>query len=132
MSVRYRNLVFILVMGLVLIGCTGRTTLKRGWVETSGFSHLNVRYNYFDGIESRSFRAGEGEDIDLQAEVDVEEGTLTIRLLDPNGDSIWEESTSEDAQFSLSVEAERKGRYKLVMEGETAEGGFELDWEIKD
>jgi hypothetical protein len=132
MNTRVRNLIIIFAVSLILVGCTGSSTLKRGWVETSGLSHRNVRYNYFDGTERQTIRAKKGADIDLKAEVDVDDGTLAVRLLDPRGDMIWEEVYREDAQFSFSVEAEENGRYKLLVEGETAEGGFEIDWEVKD
>lgn len=122
----------VLLLALALVGCSGRSSLKRGWVETNGLSHLDIRYNYFEGIERRSFRAAEGQDINLEADLQVEDGALTVRLIDPSGELIWEESYSEDAEFSLAVEAERKGRYKLEMEGESAEGGFEIDWEVRD
>jgi len=122
----------VLLLALALVGCSGRSSLKRGWVETNGLSHLDIRYNYFEGIERRSFRAAEGQDINLEADLQVEDGALTVRLIDPSGELIWEESYSEDAEFSLAVEAEREGRYKLEMEGESAEGGFEIDWEVRD
>lgn len=122
----------ILLLALALVGCSGRSSLRRGWVETSGLSHLDIRYNYFEGVERRSFRAAEGQDINLEADLQVEEGALTVRLLDPSGELIWEESYTEDAEFSLAVEAERTGRYKLQVEGESAEGGFEMDWEVRD
>jgi hypothetical protein len=121
----------ILLLALALVGCSGRSSLRRGWVETSGLSHLDIRYNTFDGVERRSFRAAEGQDINLEAALQVEDGSLTVRLLDPSGELIWEESYTEDAEFSLAVEAERKGRYKLQVEGESAEGGFALDWEVR-
>lgn len=132
MTTRKKTLLILFVFSLILTGCTGRTTLKRGWVETGGLSHLNVRYHYFDGIERRTFRARAGADIHLQAELDVDEGTLAVRLLDPTNELIWENTYQEDDRFSLSVEAEDRGRYKLLVEGENAEGGFEVNWKVKD
>ena len=121
----------VVLLGTVLLGCSATSSLKRGWVETSGLSHTNVRYNYFDGVERMSFRAEKGDKIQLDFDLQVEEGSLAINLEDPDGDQVWSMTYQEDAEESASLNAPENGRYYLRVEGKATEGGYEIDWDVE-
>lgn len=126
------TLLFAVFLGITVFGCSGTSSLKRGWVETSGLSHANVRYNYFDGVERMSFRAEAGDKIQLDIDVQVEEGSLAINLEDPDGNEAWSKTYQEDAEGSASMIATEKGRYHLRVAGEETEGGYEISWDVED
>ncbi|MDZ7844667.1 MAG: hypothetical protein U5K99_07700 [Anaerolineales bacterium] len=119
----------ILILGTFLLGCSGESSLKKGWIETSGLKHSRVKYNYFDGVERKIFRAQPGETIHLDLEVEVDQGSLVVKLLDAQGELIWNETFQDDAQETVSIAASEGGRYQIRLEGEAAEGGFEFSWE---
>jgi methionine-rich copper-binding protein CopC len=119
------------LLAAFMFGCSGVSSLKKGWVETSGLRHANVRYHYFNGVEQMSFRASEGDDIQLDFEVQVEEGSLRIKLEGPDGNEVWSKSYQEDAEGSASMIAPEKGRYHLRVAGEETEGGYEISWDVE-
>jgi len=125
------TLLFVVFLGTTVLGCSAASSLKKGWVETSGLSHTNARYNYFDGVERMSFRAGEGDKIQLDVDIQVEEGSLALYLEDPDGNQIWARAFQEDAEESASLNAPQKGRYHLKVEGKAAEGGYEISWDVE-
>jgi methionine-rich copper-binding protein CopC len=118
-------------LAVFVFGCSGVSSLKKGWVETSGLRHTNVRYQYFDGVEQMSFRAAKGDEIQLDFEVQVEEGSLRIKLEGPDGNEVWSKSYQEDAEGSASMNAPEKGRYHLRVAGEETEGGYEISWGVE-
>lgn len=118
-------------LAVFVFGCSGVSSLKKGWVETSGLRHTNVRYHYFNGVEQMSFRAAEGDEIQLDFEVQVEEGSLRIKLEGPDGNEVWSKSYQEDAEGSASMNAPEKGRYHLRVAGEETEGGYEISWGVE-
>jgi hypothetical protein len=114
------------VAGLV-VGC-GRSSLRIGWRETSGLRHKTARYRSFDGLERASFRARSSESVELDYEVEVEEGTLTLTLTGPDGTTLWEETFEEDAADVLRLNASQSGRYQLRIEGDSTRGAFDVSW----
>ena len=85
----------------------------------------------FDGVERMSFRAEKGDKIQLDFDLQVEEGSLAINLEDPDGNQVWSMTYQEDAQESASLNAPQNGRYYLRVEGEAAEGGYEIGWDVE-
>lgn len=118
------------VVGL-MVGC-GRSDLRVGWLETSGLRHKTARYRSFDGLERASFRAQSGETIELDYEVEVERGTLTLTLTDPDGEPLWEETFQEDAADALRLSAPQSGRYRLRIEGDSTQGAFDISWQTEN
>lgn len=129
MNRHIKLLSLFLILGTFLLGCSGESSLKKGWIETSGLSHSRVNYNYFDGVERKTFRAQSGETIHLDLEVEVDEGSLAVQLLDPQGELMWKETFQDDAQETVSIAAPEGGRYQIRLEGEAAEGGYEFSWD---
>lgn len=123
--------VWLLTLVGLMIGC-GRSSLRVGWRETSGLRHKTARYRSFDGLERASFRAQAGESIELEYEVEVEEGMLTLTLTDPDGEPLWEETFEQDAADVLRLSAPRDGRYRLRIEGNSTRGAFNVSWQVGD
>ena len=122
--------VLFVVVGLVA-GC-GRSSLRIGWRETTGLRHRTARYRSFDGVERASFRVRSGDTIEVDYEVEVDEGTLTLGLTDPDGEPLWEETFQENAADVLRLNARRDGRYRIRIEGDSTRGAFDVSWQTMD
>jgi hypothetical protein len=124
----------VLVIGLaliVLVGCGGGFTC-RGCVENSVPGHLTYRYQYLNGTITRRVNTNEGGILTVDYQATVETGTLTMRVLDPDGKAVWEQTfnAGEDAASSVEVDLAQGGRYQLVVEAQETRGAFELDWQV--
>jgi len=122
--------VVVLILGGVLVGC-GRSGLRIGWLEAGGLRHKTARYRLFDGLERASFRAQSGETIEVDYEVDVERGTLTLILVSPEGERLWEEAFEQDAADTVHLSAPQSGRYRLHIEGDSTRGAFDVSWQTE-
>lgn len=129
-----RKLSSILLVGLtiaMLVGCA-RSTIKIGWSGTSRPGVKAYSYTTFNGREKSTFRAEEGEMIVLDYEVTVDKGSLTLRVENPDGESLWEESFEEDGEDSVEISVDTSGRHQIVIVGNDTGGSFDLSWEIEE
>ena len=132
MNLRNRTTLLILTLlwtSVLLIGC-GRSTVKVGWIGSSGPGYTGYRYITFDGLERATFRAEAGQNISLDYDFAVEKGTLTLEIVAPDGESLWERTYHEDADESVTLTAPQKGRYQVRLEGEATGGSFDLSWSV--
>ncbi len=122
----------MICISTVFMGCGRRSSsLKVGWVGSDVPGAIAYQYERFSGVERQSFRADAGESFVLDYNVEVEEGTLVLRLTAPDGDTRWERVLNEDGEESSTVTLEQDGRYRLEIEGQETQGAFALDWEIE-
>ena len=120
----------LLVVSGVLAGCGGRSTLKIGWRGSDARRRKWANYVSFSGVERASFRAQAGEVIRLDYDVEVEKGSLTIQLLDPDGEAAWEKTFEEGDADEVVVRVSQNGRYRLHIEGNETGGSYDVSWEI--
>jgi hypothetical protein len=130
-SLRGRWLILVISLGLVLIGCGGGFTCK-GCVETARPGYLNYRYQSFNGSITKQVNADAGVILTVNYQATVETGTLAMRVLNPEGEAVWEQTfdVGEDVANSVQVDMGRQGRYKLIVEGHQTRGAFEVDWQV--
>jgi len=121
----------LLLVSLLLAGC-GSSSVQVGWVESRQLATWRASYDTFDGIERTAFRAQEGQTISLDYDVTVEKGSLTLRLVAPDGESVWEKTYSQDGDESITLTAPQQGRYRLCVEGDGAGGSFGLSWRMAE
>ena len=117
----------LLLMSLLLVGC-GSSTVQVGWVASRQPGTWRASYDTFDGIERTTFSAEEGQTINLDYGMTVEKGSLTLRLVGPDGERVWEKTYSQDGNGSATLTAPQQGRYQLCVEGDGAGGSFDLSW----
>jgi len=122
------TLALLVVTGL-LVGCGG-TSLRIGWRESDRLNRSTARYVSFSGVERKGFRAEAGEMIEVDYDVEVEEGALTISLLDPQENRVFHRTFRERAADVESMSAPRSGRYKLRIEGEATKGSYDVSWDV--
>lgn len=93
-------------------------------------NHMEFDYDLFTGHEQKTFDLEQGQTMDLDYDLQVESGSLTLQFIDNSGMVSWEESFQDDAAGSATLNIDRDGLYKLSVSGEKAKGGFEIDWDL--
>ena len=120
----------LLLIPILLLSSCSRT--KIGWIEMNYADVFEASYRLFDGEERERINIDAGETFSLSYDINVKDGALSLRFLNPDGDSIWEETFLEDGEGIFDFTAEESGRYVLVVSGDNTEGNFDLTWDIND
>ena len=115
----------VLISALFLTSCS-RTQI--GWVATNLGNTFEASYRRFDGQEVETYQLESGESFSLSYDIEVDEGTLTLELVSPEDEPVWQESFSENAEDGFEFTPETTGRYKLLVIGDDTQGSFELNW----
>lgn len=122
-----------ILLGIFLIGTmllSSCSTTKVGWVGTNIGNTYRASYQRFDGREADRIRLRSNEPFSLDYEVEVEDGALTLQILAPGGDIVWEETFLVDAEDIFEFTPESSGRYTIRIEGDQTQGRFELNWDV--
>ena len=122
------TLVLSLMAGL-LVGCDS-SNVKISWSELSSSRQKNVSYASFNGMEQKTFRAKAGQAISLDCDVTVEKGSLLIKVVDPSGIVLWEETFRENTADTVTVIAPRNGFHTIRIKGQETGGSFDISWSI--
>jgi hypothetical protein len=115
----------VCLVGLLGAGCTNASIGSRG---TKGPGHIAYTYASFNGVERSTVSLDAGQTFDLHYKVDVQQGALSISLVDPNGSSVWNKRFVENATGSDTVTITSGGRYIVLIEGDQASGGYDVSW----
>jgi len=120
----------LLLMTSLLAGCSGSSTVKVGWVGSSDSVRMGYRYTTFDGVERKTFRAEAGQTMTFDYDVTVEKGALLLKVVAPDGESLWEETFSKDTTDTVTLTAPQNGLYTIRIEGQATGGSFDLSWSV--
>ena len=123
---------FLSLLLLLILFTLPACTRKVGWVETNIGNTFTARYRLFDGMQTDTIRLDAGESVILTYDIEVLEGSLTLQIEDPNGDSVWERTFNQNENSKLEFSSEMDGRYQINLIGYETEGSFDLQWEIVD
>jgi hypothetical protein len=126
-----RGLFLLFCLGLALVSCQPQF-ICRGCVENVSPGHVDYRYQYFDGPYTRTDNVKAGQTLTVDYTVSVEEGSLDIRILDPNMNVVWQQTfdTGANVTSSQQVSIQQSGRYQIVMDGHQTRGSFQIDWQV--
>ena len=125
----------LLLMTSLLVGC-GSSTVKVGWVGSSGPGHMGYsytmgyRYTTFDGVERKTFRLEAGQTITFDYDVTVEKGALLLKVVDPDGENLWETTFRKDAADTVTLTASQNGLHTVRIEGQATSGSFDISWSV--
>ncbi len=125
-----RKMVLIAVLTLailtVLTGCTeGRYTAIMS-LERNSENAMEMSYFSFDGYKQKSLNLDQGDELEITMEMTTDEGDLTISVIGPDGDVLYEaENIRERAQSTLV--ADKDGTYRIKIKG-NHKGGFKVSW----
>jgi len=121
-----RIIIATLIITTILL--TGCSKTQIGWASTNVGDTFQASYRRFDGQEIETYQLESGESFTLSYNIEVEEGSLTLEMFDPEDNLVWENTFSEDAQDSFAFTPETDGRYELRVIGDETQGSFELNW----
>ncbi len=115
----------LLLMTSLLAGC-GSSTVRVGWVGSSGPGRMGYRYTTFDGVERKTFRAEADQTMTFDYDVTVEKGALLLKVVAPDGESIWEETFRKDTTDTVTLTAPQNGLYTVRIEGQATGGNLDI------
>ena len=119
----------LLVVGLLLIGCA-YSSVKLEWVETQREGYWSATYDSFDGIKATMCLLQEDQIINLNYDLDVTQGALSVAVIQPDGNWLWSKTFEEPTAGSIALVPQMAGRHRFRVEGEATSGGFALSWDL--
>jgi len=127
------TLIALAVAGVLLVAAVflGLVEARVGWSGSTLPNRIHYTYLLFTGSESSLFTVEAGKTLVLSYDVEVEGGSLTIKVRRGVGQTIWERSFHESSSGSAEIGLEEAGAYFVVVKGEAARGGFDVRWEVR-
>jgi len=121
----------VVLAGAVLAGC-GYSAVRLAWVETQMEGYWSATYDTFDGVDATMCLVREGQVIHLSYDLNVDEGKLTVAVIEPDGSRLWTRTFEEPVAGSATVVTKMAGRHAVRVEGEATSGGFDLTWNLDE
>jgi hypothetical protein len=124
-------IVLLLIMALALASC-GSTYTCRGCAGNDVPGHVDKHFQYLDGPYTRTVSADAGQLLTMDYGATVEEGSLDMHVVNPDGQVIWQETydVGADVSQTAQIDLQQNGRYQLVVDGHQAKGSFQIDWQL--
>jgi hypothetical protein len=123
-------LFFMFVVALSIPSCSN-SQVRIGWVGTQSEDHISSNYELFRGVEKVAFHAQEGQSVFLSLNTEVEDGTLEIRVMGPNGFLLWDKAYYQDAEEQVNIPLDCERRYDINIIGHHTRGKFDIYWELR-
>jgi len=122
----------VVLGGVALAGCTAGSAYRTGWVSTTTPGEMTADYAAFDGDEEAFVRVEAGETLHLAYAATVDKGALTVAVLSPADETLWETrlTTSTEDRQEAEVVSEAGGRLDIRVTGEKTGGDFALSWTV--
>lgn len=120
--------VLAILLAGILASCS-QSAVRFGWLETSSPGHVEASYAKFTGTETRTVLAQAGRTLYLEYQAEVDAGDLCLEVKDPFGRTIWHVTLCEDCAETKALPVDEDGCYTIFVEGEDAEGSFDLAWQ---
>ncbi|HEX2979652.1 MAG TPA: hypothetical protein VHO48_05265 [Anaerolineaceae bacterium] len=120
--------IITLLLCLALAGCTFSSGAGHTWNGDMAYT-----FNVYNSDDSQGFDVKAGQTIHIDYAAECEGGDLSLRLIDPEDQTVWEVSVggSQD-DGSQDVKAESDGRYVMQVKGEDAvNGNYDLKWTVE-
>lgn len=117
------------LIALVSPACSS-SQVRVGFIGSQVGNRMAFDYELFSGQEQKTLNLDRGQTLDLNFDVQVERGSLTLQLIDKDGAVSWEESFEDDSAGSVDLEIDGDGFYRISVSGQKTEGGFDIDWEL--
>lgn len=127
MKKKHMLVAVLLLLAVMVTGCTkgSYTFLKSN--EKSGNSYWNASYEQFNGYKQREVSvSGDGEHAFTVAIVTTS-GTLGLVITDKDGNTLYTGSDIETSTFDVQVDT--AGKYIVKVEADNHQGSFDIQWE---
>ena len=100
----------------------------RGYSGSSVGRKIKGSYQFFDGTKIKVISAKEGKTIVINFASEVQEGELTMSILDPSNDLVAELQTNTTG--IKEINSDKNQKYRLVIKGTQTKGSFNVNWKI--
>jgi archaellum biogenesis ATPase FlaH len=100
----------------------------KGYRGSSGGKKINGYYQFFDGIKIKTISAKEGKTIIINFTSEVQEGELTISILDSSNGLVANLETNTTG--IKEINSDKNQKYRLVIKGTQTKGSFNVNWKI--
>ena len=127
--VRIALFAFLAILLASFLTACSQSAVRLGWLETSSPGHVEASYAKFTGTETRTVLAQAGKTLYLEYNAEVHAGDLCLEVKDPFGQTIWRAMLCEDCAETKALAVNVDGCYTIFVEGEGAEGSFDLAWQ---
>ena len=117
-----------LILAAIVLQACASSQIRVGFVGGQSGSQMEYTFTRFDGLEKKSLPLSQGEVLIVDYIIELEGGSITIQLVNPDQRVVWQETFSEDAASEAEILLELDGIYQLSVIGENARGGFHLAW----
>lgn len=107
---------------------TIKSGIQIGWIEHSGSNYMSAEYTRFSGNLVKKVKFKEGNVVTFHYESMVNEGNLSIVLLNSDGKTITEFEPSKNDE---AIEISKSDKYTVKVIGEDTKGSFNINWEVE-
>jgi hypothetical protein len=131
-GVMYLKSILTLLLSLVALvapACSS-SQVRVGFVGSQFGNRMDFDYDLFSGQEQKTLNLDQDQVLDLNFDIQVDDGSLTLQLIDEDGNVSWEESFLDDSSGSVDLQIDDDGLYEISINGQKTKGGFEIDWEL--
>jgi NADPH:quinone reductase-like Zn-dependent oxidoreductase len=123
-------LISIILLAGLLAACEA-DRVAVGMRETNLPGQWQATYTTFSGTKVDTFRADAGQSLVLDYETEVDKGSLSIQVENPDDEVLWDVAFDEGGADTIRVDLNQDGRYAIVLKGEDAGGSWDLEWELE-
>lgn len=125
---RLISIVTLLLVTSFLTACSPQVRIA--WAGSSFGNQMDYSYRTFTGTEAATVNADAGQSLAVDYSVTVEKGTLSLRIVGPEDEVLWEEEYRDDASGETSLVLAEAGAYRIGVEGEDTGGSFDIVWQL--
>ena len=100
----------------------------KGYSGSSVGRKIKGSYQFFNGTKIKVINAKEGKTIVINFASEVQQGELTMSILDPSNDLVAELQTNTTG--IKEINSDKNQKYRLVIRGMQTKGSFNVNWEI--
>ena len=100
----------------------------RGYNGSNVGRKIKGSYQFFDGTKIKVISAKEGKTIVINFASEVQEGELTMSILNSSNELVAELQTNTTG--TKEINSDKNQKYRLVIRGTQTKGSFNVNWEI--
>jgi hypothetical protein len=122
--------VAITLIGAALLSSncvTSTASVRVGWTSSVSSHQYTANYATWNGDTSLPIAVQEKQ-VMFSYRVRIDKGALTIKVQDPQGKTVWETTLHQTEVGNRILSTPRTGSYKLVVEGQSTGGSFDIRW----
>lgn len=113
---------------IVFTGCSVQNGIRLNSSFSSSKGHMKASFGTLSGSDMKYVNFSKGENVDFKYKSKIEKGSLSIKLVDSDDNTVLEFEVNKSGTESLEIQKDDK--YKVVIEGEKAKGSYDISWTV--